>query len=253
VVGSQWSVRARVLEIAHSGIQVLFGFGVSDFGILAHDGSVIRKRLLWVALIAAGCAIVFVVGALTTREREPEYGGKKLSEWAKIFSEAVESTGRLNEAQQAAEAIRAIGTNGVPHLVRWTVYRGPPLKRAYNDVREKLGIYWIPRFRDKNEDRPWHAICALMALDFQTIESGGGIDGWWKRLRHRMGTEELVLQLTNARLTPSTKMFGGFTLGCLGTNVPSAVPALEALYVDPNPHLRRVATNAVRRIRGGKL
>jgi len=67
-----------------------------------------RKRgihLIFVVLVAGGVLVAVFAG----REREPEYGGKRLSEWV---------TTRNTDAERD-QAIRAIGTNALPCLVKW--------------------------------------------------------------------------------------------------------------------------------------
>jgi len=49
-------------------------------------------------------------------EREPEYNGKKLSEWLAL---------QRDRPEEASDAIRAIGTNGLPVLVGWTEHQVP--------------------------------------------------------------------------------------------------------------------------------
>jgi hypothetical protein len=62
-------------------------------------------------------------------EREPEYDGKKLSDWLAVQNE---------RPTEVSDAVRAIGTNGVPILIRWVEYQTPPwryrLARMYFKV-----------------------------------------------------------------------------------------------------------------------
>jgi hypothetical protein len=67
-----------------------------------------------VILISAGClAAVAVAIFIWPGEREPEYQGKKLSEWLKQYR----SIGW--EHSEAEEAVRQIGSRAVPCLVKW--------------------------------------------------------------------------------------------------------------------------------------
>jgi hypothetical protein len=60
-------------------------------------------------------------------EREPEYNGKKLSEWLAL---------QRYRPEEASDAIRAIGTNALPVLVSWAEYQMPAwrfeLARGYS-------------------------------------------------------------------------------------------------------------------------
>jgi hypothetical protein len=107
-------------------------------GWLWHDGSVKRgRRLLW---ILGACGIVSVLAvAFWAGEREPEYEGKKLSEWISPHIDYyLPRTGSgkkppdfatLQKANQdAVKAVRAIGTNGLPFLTKWACHETPPWK-----------------------------------------------------------------------------------------------------------------------------
>jgi hypothetical protein len=70
----------------------------------------------------AGLGVV----ALWPAEREPEYDGKKLSEWLEICTY---QDAKSPVRQRGEEAIRHIGTNGLPWLLHWMDYEIPGWKR----------------------------------------------------------------------------------------------------------------------------
>ena len=83
-----------------------------------------RRRII----LLVGCLVVvgaILVVAMWPREREPEYGGKKLSEWLMI---AAKSNTSVADAREAADAIRHIGTNATPWLLEWIRYEQPRWK-----------------------------------------------------------------------------------------------------------------------------
>jgi hypothetical protein len=86
-----------------------------------------NRRLLLVLLTAG-----FVVGLAALvwhSQREPSYQGTSLSEWLRTHT----PTGALTPepSQRAAEAVRHIGTNGLPFLVSWIEdYQNPSPWRA---------------------------------------------------------------------------------------------------------------------------
>jgi hypothetical protein len=67
-------------------------------------------------LILGVLVLAGVLVALSKREREPEYGGKRLSEW--VLALPPSPTGGTD----AELALRSIGTNAVPFLLKWIDY-----------------------------------------------------------------------------------------------------------------------------------
>ena len=73
-----------------------------------------RRRAL---LILLGCGLVAcVVWVAWPEEREPEYQGKKLSEW--LLLHTIYKATNAGSTEPAATAVREIGTNGLPWLLR---------------------------------------------------------------------------------------------------------------------------------------
>jgi len=131
--------------------------------------------------------------------KEPEYQGKKLSEWLEAYRSAnvTKATGAAQE--QAADAVRHIGTNALPFLIEWIGYQPTawrikftgaltrlpgPLKRARParllrvpvarakeaicgfTILEKQAAPAVPALTEllqdwKSEDRASHVIVAL--------------------------------------------------------------------------------------------
>ena len=121
-----------------------------------------RRRLILILVGVAVLVGMVVLGAL--REREPEYGGKKLSEWLARYKDppiimtfTTNSGYYLNgKAQQtpgpssdeAADAIRLIGTNALPFLVAWINYETPARKEWSLNTSVKLrakSVWYPPR------------------------------------------------------------------------------------------------------------
>src|SRR5437899_9216148 len=113
-----------------------------------------RRPKLWLmnALVVAG--VVFVV-AVWPGEKEPEYQGKKLSEWVEY---AVHERPRNTQVEQyvyalglAKDATRAIGTNGLPYLIKWIQHERPGWRnmgsKAYGQLPRPLVInsidHWL--------------------------------------------------------------------------------------------------------------
>ena len=79
---------------------------------------------------AVGGVIVGVIMVTGFREREPGYGGKKLSEWLTVIGATNSSD---SDRVEAKDAVRRIGTNALPCLVKWVGYEQPAWKRRLLD------------------------------------------------------------------------------------------------------------------------
>lgn len=73
------------------------------------------KRRRNIGLLLLGVCAAAVVWAIWRREREPSYQGRTLSEWITSYDSHPRN-------QEAAEAIRQIGTNALPSLLKWIQY-----------------------------------------------------------------------------------------------------------------------------------
>src|SRR4051794_5024002 len=118
-----------------------------------------RKRRAFLILIGLGVACAVLV--LCTREREPEYGGKKLSEWV----ESMRSPGYTTYAQ-AKNGILEIGSNAVPYLLKWIRYEPPSWKsKLYAMMNRSAGALHLSyQLTDMRECRAMDSMLALLAL-----------------------------------------------------------------------------------------
>jgi HEAT repeat protein len=75
-----------------------------------------RRRLL--LFLLAGAVVLTVVWLAWPREHEPEYKGRKLSEWVFVAGSGVAPKGGPSQ-DDAVEAFSRIGTNGLPWVMKW--------------------------------------------------------------------------------------------------------------------------------------
>src|SRR5437762_2441235 len=78
--------------------------------------------LLGVALVAVGVVVVL------SRSGEPAYGGRRLSEWVDGYATRYPNS-------ESDEAIRQIGTNAIPYLLKWIQYETPGWKSALRGLK----------------------------------------------------------------------------------------------------------------------
>src|SRR5437763_1005229 len=89
-----------------------------------------RRRLI---LLLAGCALTAILVALLwTRDREPEYQGKFLSQWLAQYRDHDVEDGA------AAAGVREIGTKALPWLLKWLRYERAPWRGKLLSAVNKL-------------------------------------------------------------------------------------------------------------------
>jgi hypothetical protein len=167
------------------------------------------------------CAFVGIgVFALWPGEREPEYNGKKLSEW--LRRAGFEET----RAQvEAADAIQHIGTNALPWLVRWVGYEPPLWHQKGAAVIDK-----IPRL-----NRWWHR--ADYAHQQRVMDSEKGF--------RILGTNAAPALPELARIVKNSRWSFGrrnapFCAACIGKD---GLPVLFATLTNDTATARMAAVN----------
>jgi HEAT repeats len=99
-----------------------------------------RRKWLWLLL---GCGIVAILLFTLFREREPRYAGDTLSQW--VFRLEVTS-GNPDRIPIAEDAIRHMGTNALPFLIKWIQYEERPWRTRLNALCSKLPEKLADRF-----------------------------------------------------------------------------------------------------------
>jgi hypothetical protein len=131
------------------------------------------KRGRRVLLILLGCGLAGVVAALVwPGEREPVYQGKKLSEWLLAydlgFANDAERTflnRSITEEHPAADdAIRHLGTNALPCLLRWIKYEPPLWRKKANPALLRIPVASIRQRLFEGDRLAIDAVCGFKAL-----------------------------------------------------------------------------------------
>src|SRR4051794_32060954 len=114
------------------------------------DSDRMKKRRIFVVIF--GClAVAALALALWPHEREPEYNGISLSTWLERYK-------ARNNTLETFAAIRRIGTNGLPFLLRWIQYESPGWRKSLYSAVWKLPrpvsgshvVTWL--LRDQTEE-----------------------------------------------------------------------------------------------------
>ncbi len=96
----------------------------------------ISLALLLVAVLAALASSLFSA-------REPAYHGKRLGVWVEQYYQEFDSWKRTGTSE-ARTAVRTIGTNGLPALLRMLGATDPPLKRKILALAKKQSLVTLP-------------------------------------------------------------------------------------------------------------
>ena len=133
-----------------------------------------RKRRVYLLLIGFA-AFASVIVVVLPREREPEYGGKKLSEWVDDYPPQRFPSDIPEETQHA---ISEIGTNGIPYFIKWIQYEPSPWKikmcEVVNRVVKSARLNW--EIWDKRKlKRSYAAMRSLMELGLRAAVAIGAL------------------------------------------------------------------------------
>ena len=119
-----------------------------------------KRRRLFIIISASICAIILAV-ILWPGAREPEYKGVPLSNWLERY---------VDNKPQSAEALKHIGTNALPFLLRWIQYETPGWRNFLNHLHARLpssmqksrAFHWL--LDDEAQRRAELAVEAFWAL-----------------------------------------------------------------------------------------
>lgn len=87
--------------------------------------SVMKRSIKWIGILIVGVVLVSLA-LYCCRSKEPSYHGKTLTEW--LRNREVELTDNIGH-DESAKAIKAIGTNALPTLLRMAAASDGALKR----------------------------------------------------------------------------------------------------------------------------
>jgi hypothetical protein len=186
----------------------------------------VKKRQFILAGIGLLAVAVVVLAIIAWPEREPEYHGKKLSEWLVLCGVQPKPPDRY----EAPQMVRQIGPKAVPTLLKWLHYRRPAWK-------SKAYIYFCklpPSLQIKFVAQQ----LAPPQKDYENL----ALLGFW--ILH----EEAASAVPDlARMMQDTRQPGGSALAmrCLFCIGDAGLPALRLAAHGPDPTLRATLTNTL--------
>jgi hypothetical protein len=101
-----------------------------------------RRRIILISAAVALVLLALLPIAFWPDESEPEYQGKKLSEWLEPQPSNVPD----QTPSEVIEAVRAIGTNALPCLVKWISFDGARIQSIHDRLPRWIRSTRIPRY-----------------------------------------------------------------------------------------------------------
>jgi HEAT repeat protein len=154
-------------------------------------------------------------------EAEPSYGGRRLGEWLIRYAKAKSNSAPGKEAE---DAIRKIGTNGLPFALEWMRNEPAPWRVKLNGLLKKLPGHL--RLNDRRDD-----------LGDLTSKH------WFKLLgpQAEPAIPQLILLLRTTK-SPDSQYRAVYALGTIGDAV---VPPLLAVLAQGGSHDRKLALQSL--------
>jgi HEAT repeat protein len=174
------------------------------------------SRPIRVISILAGIAFICLAGWYTFIPRQPSYNGKPLSYWLSRYENRILGKAALNpsEQQEADKAVREIGTNAIPYLLKLAGRKDSALKKRMLSIYKrqrwlKLSIHDAQFYRIE-------ATCGFAALREKAKLAVPGLIRLLKDDDHQI--REIVAS----------------DLGMIGPEAEEAIPALFPLLDEQN-------------------
>jgi hypothetical protein len=179
-----------------------------------------------VILVVGACVVAGILGVASwPAEREPEYQGKKLSEWLDCGG-VLQGRALPEEAQRA---VQHIGTNALPCLMRWVACEQSAWSQKAADVYDRwpssLRAGFFREWLAGKAERRWEV--AMTGLD-------------------ALGSDAAPAVPQLVRLAKESRSFRHryniiILLGSMGSAARPALPFLTQLSGDPKSDLARIA------------
>jgi len=236
------------------------------WGAMGHFDWAMRKRRVYlVLLILAVGGVVGLIVTGTLHGREPSAGGKTLSQWLPMLPS---NTG-LAEPTPAVEAIRQMGSESIPYLLKWSKYEPGPLNRKLSALLEPIILRLSPSTKsfaaleNEKKTKARQAMYALVALGPQAEGAVGELSRMLGETNlhfasatvlapralasmGKTGLPPLIAALTNRQTPPLLRCYVESSMGRMGTNASGALPVLQQALTSADRPVRISATNVLR-------
>jgi hypothetical protein len=233
-----------------------------------------RRGFRIMLILLSMCALGAAVSALL--HTEPSFEGRKLSDWVWTMNGSKPGP----EQEEARAAVRKLGTNSIPLLLRWLRQEDrPSFTERFDTVRHTV-FFWlvthklianrsITSLRDFNPSHSAMATWALPELDHaarmaaipKLIQMLGEKNRWPEDITRAAGGAYLVLPklapesigpLIEALSSPDPQVWAlaAGALSEIGPDARAAIPVLEKRLTDKDPIVRVGAAGVISKIGG---
>jgi hypothetical protein len=181
--------------------------------------------------LVLGCVLLLgIATAVLTRDREPSYRGKSLTDWVAQWQTNRWRSSSNQEAMAAAEearlAVRAIGTDGIPFCLKLMRLRESPWPARLRKIVPRRWYKFLPP-RNTRYDKMQNGADGLTALKEM---AGPAVPG--------------LMQLASAP-EGETRSLAIWTLAHLGPTAEPAIPLLIYSMGDPDQAVRFAAIQSL--------
>jgi HEAT repeat protein len=184
----------------------------------------VRRKKTLLGIIAIGALLLLALALL--KQTQPAYGGKSLSEWLQVYEYRPDL-----DHLKAAEAIRGIGTNGIPLLLRWL--SGMPTSWKFDMLMFSFRTpepirSWLRKPEENAEETRRKAVIGFEVLGTNALPY-------------------LLSTLTNQSNPPKVRAQAPIAIACMGTNASMADAALMN-YLNDQPQVAGACAYALGRV-----
>ena len=158
-------------------------------------------------------------------DRQPSYQGKPLAYWLCLKDDDHDDA--VRDEPHFEEAIRSMGTNCLPCLLKWIAYEPPAWKTKFIDFVVLSGPKWVPeRFQEDRVGR-----------------IAAGTEDAFRALGHRAAPA--IPQLARLVRERGRGCHADRIINALAWIGPEARPVIEDLLDDPRPDIRSLAISGL--------
>jgi hypothetical protein len=209
-----------------------------------------RKRIILFACGILALATLWQFG----RDREPSYRGRTLSEWAELAGPA----SLWKDSDEEVQAVRAIGTNALPTILKWISYQPSPSRKKMAALMEHLPSGLTSDSVSFAEERAGCAVTVFHILGPQARVAIPELSRLALTAPDEIRASRCMIALTHlgpealpsalALITngpPHTRYWAMLTLYEFGTNAAAAVPVLVECLNNPDNYIAGAAADTL--------